>query len=96
MSGPLADSFKYVVDSFSSETKTLRCLSNLRGVTVNNSSEVSAKIEEISTIVNRLEQKFVDMEEFVDGEISCLELLNDLFEKTTQQNAAIISLTQEG
>lgn len=95
MSGPLADSFKDVVDSISSETKTLRCLSNLRGITVNTSPAISTKIEEISTIVNKLEQKFVDMEEFVDGELSCLELLNDLLEKTAQQNIAITSLTQE-
>ena len=95
MSAPLTESFNDVVNSINSETKTLRCLSNLRGVTANKSNEVSVRIEEIAAIVSTLEQRFADMEALVDSEVSCLDMLNDLFEKSTQQNHIIDSLVKE-
>lgn len=95
MSANLIDSFNDVVANISSETKTLRCLSNLRAVTVNHSEGVSFQIEEIKAVVDRLEQKFADIEAFIDNELSCLDLLNDLCEKSTQQSAAINMLLKQ-
>jgi hypothetical protein len=95
MSAPLADSFNQVISDITSEAKALRCLSNLRGAAAHSSPAMSSAVEEISALVDRLEHKFVDVEAFVDNELSCLDLLNDLLEKATQQQMTITTLSTE-
>lgn len=94
MCTPLTESFDEVVRCISSEAKTLRCLSNLRGITAHISEEASTAIEDIAAMVTRLEQRLTDTEAFIDNEISCLDLLNDLNDKSLQQQHTVHGLTR--
>lgn len=92
MDTALTASFNQVIEDVSAETKTLACLSNLVGITNNPTEEILNKIDEIESIVELLEQKFADVENYLDSELSCLDLLSDLAEKVEKQSETIAEL----
>jgi hypothetical protein len=104
-SNSLVKSFSDLVLSLETETKLLKCLLNLRDVSLQErekshegkgherGEDVRQKLEKIEGHVENLERDLMNFEEFLDSELQIVEEIEEMNQKSIQQQNEIQTLT---
>lgn len=95
----LCNSFTQTVSCLERETKVLKCISNLRSLTLNRGTadhdNLFTKLQQIETITNRLMQELNDVEETLDLEIKGVENCKEVLKLARVQAENIANIENE-
>ena len=76
MSNDLVSNFEDLISFFEKESKTLKCLASLHGITADNiPSTLKVELASMEAILNGIESKVSEMEDYIENEANtCVEL----------------------
>lgn len=103
----LVSSFDALISSFDKETKVLKCISSMRGLTEENCPEnIQSQFDNLEGSLTDIEKRVADLDNYLDSELhslSELKKLNDLIqcqtqgvEKTLENTPACFKLSTAG
>lgn len=88
----ICSSFTLLLKGIQTETKVLKCVSQLRSLPPND--RLTDRIIEIETAVQNIERNFESFNEFLSSEIKTCEILENETIKMAEQQAQMIQLMQ--